>query len=178
MIVNEMRRDASDVGQNERLGFVLDTFYDRRNGPRSASRRSAAASDGQITDERQYNSDWNPVWDVATGRFDGGWTVESGDPVQVAPLPAGPRADLGHSTAPRSNRWKNEVVVPDAASRRRSRAAGSCRCRSRATLVGLEVPPGSKNLEIKPYAIVGSDERSHGDAADLERSRRATSAST
>ena len=33
-------------------------------------------SDGQVTNERQFNSDWNPIWDLRVGRFDGGWTVE------------------------------------------------------------------------------------------------------
>jgi hypothetical protein len=32
--------------------------------------------DWQVTAERQWNSDWNPVWQVETGRFEGGWTVE------------------------------------------------------------------------------------------------------
>ena len=40
------------------------------------------------------------------------------------------------------------------------------------TLVGLEAPPGSKNLEIKPYAISSLTTDRTVDAADLERSRR------
>ena len=30
-----------------------------------------------MVNERQYLGDWNPVWTVKTGRFDGGWTVEA-----------------------------------------------------------------------------------------------------
>ena len=36
--------------------------------------------DGQITNERLYNGDWNPISDVAVGRFDGGWTLETAIP--------------------------------------------------------------------------------------------------
>ena len=66
--------------------------------------------DGQITDERQYNSDWNPIWDLAVGRFDGGWTVESGDSVQVAALPARAAAQVWGFNVRRINRWKNEIA--------------------------------------------------------------------
>ena len=31
-IADEMRRDASNIFQNENLTVVLDTFHDRRNG--------------------------------------------------------------------------------------------------------------------------------------------------
>ena len=31
-VVNEMRRDSFNVLQNDNLGFLIDTFYDRRNG--------------------------------------------------------------------------------------------------------------------------------------------------
>ena len=82
--------------QNENVGFALR--YVLRPAQRASTSPSTpigGRGDGQITNERQYNGDWNPIWDVEVGRFDGGWTVEVRDPVQVAPLPAGPRADLG-----------------------------------------------------------------------------------
>ena len=31
-IANEMRRDSFNISSNEQFGFMLDTFYDRRNG--------------------------------------------------------------------------------------------------------------------------------------------------
>jgi hypothetical protein len=37
-------------------------------------------SDGTMVNDRQYSSDWNPVWELKAGRFDGGWTVESAVP--------------------------------------------------------------------------------------------------
>ena len=33
--------------------------------------------DGQITNERDFNLDWNPIWNLQTGRFDGGWSFEA-----------------------------------------------------------------------------------------------------
>ena len=31
-VANDMQRDSLNIGQNESFAFVLDTFYDRRNG--------------------------------------------------------------------------------------------------------------------------------------------------
>lgn len=33
------------------------------------------SDDGQVANQ-QYLSDWNPIWNHAVGRFEGGWTVE------------------------------------------------------------------------------------------------------
>ena len=151
MILNEMRRDASAIGQNERLGFVLDTFYDRRNGISFNVTPIAGRNDGQITDERQYNGDWNPIWDVATGRFEGGWTAEIVIPFKSLRYRPG-HAQIWGINVTRHNRWKNEAAyltpMPKALANR-----GLFQVSLAATLVGLEAPAQAKNLEIKPYAI-------------------------
>ncbi|HCE03441.1 MAG TPA: hypothetical protein DEQ98_09380, partial [Acidobacteria bacterium] len=74
---NEMRRDSFNVLRNEGFSFLLDTFHDRRNGIIFNVTPLGGRMDGQVTNERDYNGDWNPIWDVRTGRFDGGWTVEA-----------------------------------------------------------------------------------------------------
>ena len=77
MIANEMRRDNSGVFRNANVAFILDTFYDRRNGVEFLVNPIGGRMDGQITDERLYNGDWNPIWDVEVGRFEGGWIAEA-----------------------------------------------------------------------------------------------------
>ena len=154
MVVNEMRRDSADIAAERRTSrSSFDTFYDRRNGVAVRwSTRSAAAPTARSTNERQYNGDWNPVWDVegraVRGRLDGRSRRSRSSRCATGP---GARRS-GASTRAAINRWKNEIVVPR---RRCRRALGTARhLRSRrcaATLVGLEAPPGSKNLEIKPY---------------------------
>ena len=94
-IVNEMRRDSTNILRNEGIHFSFDTFYDRRNGVIFDVNAIGGRRMGQTTLERNWNGDWNPVWDVRTGRFEGGWTMEAADPVQVAALSTGPRPDLG-----------------------------------------------------------------------------------
>ena len=72
IIANEMRRDSFAIFQNDNFGVMFDTFHDRRNGFFFYTNPLGAVSDQPITDERDTNRDWNTVWDVKAGRFDGG----------------------------------------------------------------------------------------------------------
>ena len=68
MIANEMRRDSGNIRQGDSVGFSLDTFRDRRNAIQFEANSLGARTDGQSTNERQFNADWNPVWSLAAGR--------------------------------------------------------------------------------------------------------------
>jgi hypothetical protein len=154
VVANEMRRDGNSLWMgNDVVGFILDTFYDRRNGFQFIVSPIGGRMDGQVTNERQWNGDWNPVWDAKVGRFEGGWTVEAAVPFKSLRYRPG-RAQLWGFNAIRANRWKNELSfvtrVPNAMGMRGLNQASLA-----ATLVGLEAPPGSRSLEIKPYAISG-----------------------
>ena len=151
MVANEMRRDSGNIYQNEFVGFFFDTFYDRRNAVVFGVTPIGGRIDGQVTDERQWNADWNPIWDVATGRFEGGWAVEAAIPFKSLRYRPG-RAQVWGFQLRRENRWRNEISyltrLPDGLSTQGLMAVSFA-----ATLVGLEVPEASRNLEIKPYAI-------------------------
>ncbi len=151
MVANEMRRDSNNTWQNETFSVALDTFHDRRNGVQFAVNPLGGRNDGQITNEGNYNGDWNPVWDVATGRFDGGWTVEMALPFKSLRYAPGADQTWGIQVR-RYNRWRNELsylAMPPAGLGQE----GQFRMSSAATLVGLEAPPPSRNLEIKPFGI-------------------------
>lgn len=87
-IANEMQRDSFQVIFNDNFIFVFDTFYDRRNGVAFMVNPIGGIFDYQITDEGNPNNDWNPVWDVRTGRFEGGWTVEAQVPFKSLRFPS------------------------------------------------------------------------------------------
>ena len=150
-IANEMRRDSFGVFQNENIGIMLDTFYDRRNGIVLNINPLGGRMDGQITDESNYNSDWNMVWEVETGRFENGWTVEVALPFKSLRYRPG-RTQVWGINLLRAVRWKNELsfVIPTPAALGQS---GLLHSSLAATLVGLEAPEGHRTLEIKPYAI-------------------------
>ncbi len=148
-VANEMRRDGMGLG--EFFGVYLDTFYDRRNAVAFIVNPLGGRMDGQITNERAWNGDWNPVWDVRAGRFDGGWTFEMAIPFKSLRYRPGPTQTWGIQLE-RLVAWKNEystlTQVPA------SRGMGAAMLMSQAaTLVDLEVPDAGLNLEVKPYAI-------------------------
>ena len=152
VVANEMRRDNTNlVMGNDNVAFLFDTFHDRRNAFLFEVNPLGGRFDGQVTNESQNNSDWNPVWDVRTGRFDRGWTLEAAIPFKSLRYQPG-RVQIWGFNARRRNAWKNEVSFITRLPNARGMMA-TFQISGAATLVGLEAPPGSKNLEIKPYVV-------------------------
>src|SRR5262245_32812153 len=149
MIANEMRRDSNNIRQGDCIGFSFDTFFDHRNALQFEVSPIGARTDGQSTNERQYSADWNPVWDVAVGKFEGGWTVEAAIPFKSIRYAAGPWG----FQARRNNKWKNEISYLTAVPPAFGIGRGSFSASLFATLTDLEVPERSRNLEVKPYVV-------------------------
>ena len=152
-IADEMQRDSFQLIQNDRIVVAFDTFYDRRNAMAFMVNPIGGFFDFEISDESSPNSDWNPVWDVRTGRFEGGWSVEMQIPFKSLRFQQG-RSQLWGIQFERQVRRKNEVShltpVPIAV------GPGIMRLSAAATLVGLEVASENRRLEVKPYAIGSS----------------------
>ena len=150
-IANEMRRDTNGLRENDFFGALFDTFHDGRNGFNFYANMLGARNDQWVTDEGSPNQDWNPVWWVRTGRFDGGWTVEMAIPFKSLRYLSGDDQTWGIQMR-RSIRRKNEYAhlafVPASAGGRQS----INRVSAAADLVGLDLPPAGKNIELKPYA--------------------------
>jgi len=172
-VADEMRRDSRQLRQNDTFGLMLDTFYDRRNGLTFYTNPLGAIADFETTNEGNPNSDWNPVWDVRTGRFDGGWTVEMEIPFKSLKYPAGVAQVWGiqlRRVVRRKNEWNYITRVPLSAAGGQG-SAGIFRVSAAATLTSLEVPAGSNTLEIKPYAIGGvTTDRMADPVVDNDRS--------
>ena len=151
-VANELRRDSNNIRQGDSVGFGFDTFRDRRNGFQFETNPLGARSDGQSTNERQFNPDWNPVWRVAAGTFEGGWTIEAVIPFKSLRYAPGTTQVWGFQ-ARRISKWKNEIAyltrVPNAFGLGRADFSASLY----ATLVGLEVPNLARTLELKPFGI-------------------------
>jgi len=147
-VANDMRRDAFSVIFNDNFSVAFDTFYDRRNGVAFMVNPIAGFFDYQITDEGNPNSDWNPVWNVKTGRFDGGWTVEMAIPFKSLRYTPGTSQIWGIQFGRRVAR-KNEMSYLTPVSI--AAGPGLFRLSAAGTLVGIEVPEGSPRFEMKPY---------------------------
>ena len=152
-VANEMQRDSFQLINNETFSVALDTFYDRRNGFAFQVNPIGGIFDFQVTDEGNPNSDWNPIWDVRTGRFEGGWTAEMQIPFKSLRYRPG-SAQIWGLQLGRRIYHKNESVyltpVPNSA------GAGLFRISAAATVTGIDVPAGNRTFEIKPYLIGSS----------------------
>jgi len=150
-IANEMRRDSSNLLRNEHFGFMLDTFYDRRNGNLFNITPIGGRMDGQIADESNWNGDWNPIWDVRTGRFEGGWTLEAEIPFKSLRYRPG-RDQVWGIQMRRNLQSKNEAAYLTPLDQGLGRSA-IFHVSQAATLVGVKVPTTGRLFEVKPYVI-------------------------
>lgn len=153
-IVNELRRDATGNRNNEHFGVMFDTFYDRRNGVMFYANPLGARSDYSVVDEGSVNTDWNPVWNVVGGEFDGGWIVEMAIPFKSIRYVSGDDRVWGIQFR-RSIRHKNEWTYLNPVPPSLDGPQGLNKVSVAGTLVGLELPSAGNNLELKPYAIGG-----------------------
>ncbi len=151
IMANEMRRDQRNIDWGDSFSVVLDTFYDRRNGFLFHTNPLGALFDAQVTDERNTNSDWNTVWWVRANRFADRWTVEIRIPFRSLRYAAG-GPQLWGINFRRRIKHRNEQVFFTPTTQALGRD-GLLRLSNAASLVGVEAPPGSRRMELKPYAI-------------------------
>ena len=151
-IVNELRRDTGGLRNNEHIGVLFDTFYDRRSGFAFYTNPLGARADYSIVDEGGSNTDWNPVWTSKTGRFDGGWIVEMAIPFKSLRYRAGPGQVWGMQIR-RSVRHKNEWDYLTPVPRILAGPQALNRVSAGGTLVGLDLPETGRNIELKPYVV-------------------------
>jgi hypothetical protein len=149
-VVNEMRRDGPNLPFNENITLVIDTLHDQRNGFWFQTTPLSAIRDQSVIDGVQ-NQDWNTVLEVKGSRFEGGWITEMAIPFKSLRY-AGAGPQTWGINVRRVVRWKNETStispIPAALG-----LPGMARMSTAATLIGLETPAQSMNLEVKPYVL-------------------------
>jgi len=156
-IANEMRRDSRQLRANDHFAVFFDTYYDRRNALAFSGTAIGGFSDFQITNEGNPNMDWNPVWETRSALFDGGWAIEMAIPFKSLRYRPGREQIWGiqmRRSVMRRNEWIFLRALPLSVGA--GGALGTFRVSMYGTLVGLEAPPQSRNLEVKPYGIAGS----------------------
>ena len=152
-VAKEMRRDNGNIwNSDDNIAFLLDTFFDHRNGFQFTLNSIGGRQDAQVFNERQWVGDWNTVWDFKTGQFEGGWTAETAIPFKSLRYRPGSDQTWGFNVSahqPLEERGcRSCSPFPT-----RSASAASCRRRWRPRWSVCPAPSGSRNLEIKPYGI-------------------------
>jgi hypothetical protein len=150
-VANELRRDSFNVFQNDNLTVSIDPLYTRRSGYFFQTNALGALRDQEVFDERNNNNDWNTIWFTRSTVLEDGWTTEIAIPFKSLRFRhSGPQV-WGFNLR-RVVRWKNELAmispVPASAGNR-----AMYKFDIFATLVGVETPSQSANLEVKPYLI-------------------------
>lgn len=158
-VANEMRRDVGQLRNNDSFSVMLDTFHDRRNGVAFLVNPIGGFSDFAISNEgARVNTDWNTIWDSRTDRFSDGWTVEIRIPfksLRYRPMEVQTWGIQLRRIIQRRTEAAYLTALPISAAQGNSVIAGLWRVSLAGTLVGLEVPDRSNNVEVKPYGIGG-----------------------
>lgn len=77
------KSDESDLGEEDHIVIVLDTFLDGRSGYVFAVNPSGARFDGLVVDQgEEVNKDWDTIWEAKTWRDESGWSAEIRIPIK------------------------------------------------------------------------------------------------
>ena len=100
--------------RDDAIVLLFDTFLDRRNAYFFETNANSSRTDGLVTDEgRDFNVDWDTIWDVACRVHDGGWTAEFAIP--FSSLRFDPRLDTWgfQGPAPDQAQGGGDLLVAD-----------------------------------------------------------------
>jgi hypothetical protein len=146
IVANDMRRDSRNLSSHDHIAILLDTFNDGRAGLLFSVTAAGGIRDGTLT-EGSIAVDWNPVYEVQTSRFDGGWIAEMAIPFKTLRYKDTRDQTWGLLLRRRiASRNETDFIT-------RISPSVQNLLSSSAALVGIEAPPPSRNLEIKPYVI-------------------------
>ena len=151
IVANEMRRDGANIYQGDNIAIAIDTFYDRRTGFFFQTNALGALRDALIPSERVIDDSWNTLWDVRSRRFAEGWMTEIFIPFKSLRYVAG-RTQIWGFNVRRNDRSKNEITYLSPVPRSYGQS-GIAVLSTAGTLVGVEPPAASLNLELKPYGL-------------------------
>ncbi len=163
VIATEMRRDSSQLFDEDNFQLILDTFNDSRSGYMFVTSPLGAKLEQQIAEEGEggyrrssssvnanVNLDWDGVWDVSAQRTDWGWVAEIAIPMVTMRFPEAARQVWGVNFM-RNIRRKNEQVFWAPI----EKGYGLTRVSQAGTLTGLGGVDRGMDLRITPYVLAG-----------------------
>ena len=154
IIATVMRRDGN-LGDDDNVQVVLDTYNDRRGGFYFATNPLGARLDASLSSEgRTRNESWDCVWSCRAQIDSLGWTAEIAIPLDQLRYAGSENATWGINLA-RTIRRKNErafLVPPPLA----YGFSGHYRTSRLGTLTSLGRLEERPRLEITPYAQAGT----------------------
>jgi hypothetical protein len=106
-IVSQSKDRDANLGNEDHIRFVLDTYLDGRTGYIFAVNPSGARFDALVADQGEgENSNWDAIWDAATQRLPDGWSAEIRIPIRSLSFKQGLR-EWGFNIQRRVQRTQN-----------------------------------------------------------------------
>jgi hypothetical protein len=81
-VINDLTKDFR-VFDNDIVGIMIDTFRDRKNGYEFIVNPAGARYDSQMSNESDYNSNWDGVWYLRTQILEDRWVAEVAIPFKA-----------------------------------------------------------------------------------------------
>ena len=149
--VTELKEDFGPTNSDVAT-LVIDSLHDRQSGYQFATNAAGAKRDAQISNDGQYNNDWDGVWDVKVRVQEDGWIAEFIIPFKTFRFSNAPTQEWGINLGRkilRRNEDSQWAPIP-------VRFRGIGKVSLAGILTGLEnIHPG-RNLKIKPYVSGGN----------------------
>ncbi|MBI3934724.1 MAG: carbohydrate binding family 9 domain-containing protein [Acidobacteria bacterium] len=151
ILANERRRDG-DLGDDDNVTIVLDTFHDHRNSFRFTTNPLGTQQDALVTDEgNTTNENWDEKWDVGARITETGWTAEFAIPFKSVRVPESEDGMTWGLDMQRFIRRKNEST--SWANYRRGFDIANVS--QAGHLSGLSAIETGLRLRVKPYLLGG-----------------------
>ncbi|HEY0557985.1 MAG TPA: DUF5916 domain-containing protein [Thermoanaerobaculia bacterium] len=163
IVTTTLTRD-SDMGYDDTLQILIDTYHDGRSGYVFTTNSGGVQVDGLVRNEgEQVDLDWDGIWSVQGHRDSEGWTVEIAIPWRTLRFPAKPEQLWGFNVerevAHKQERSFWKPVGHSWYARYKLSEAG--------TIVGLEGAKPGGRFHIAPYAILGAQKPQNGSTSSI-----------
>jgi len=153
-------------GRNDRDDHAyigLDTYMDKRNAYLFEMNALGTQDDATITDEKLSidGFSWDAVFDSETEITEDGWTLEVSIPFRQLRFPKGDDLSFGLMLSRMINRKNERVIWPNIGLEYGSSSAGFpalAAISQYGVLKGLKNIRRGKNIEFKPYIMMGGDQ--------------------
>jgi hypothetical protein len=81
--------------ESDGVAIVLDSLHDRRSAFQFGTNPAGAKRDSQVTNNSQFNNDWDAVWDVKVSTNNEGWIAEFVIPFKTLRFSQSPAQEWG-----------------------------------------------------------------------------------
>jgi hypothetical protein len=161
--VARVLRQGSEINTDDRVGIILDTFNDNRNGFQFELNPNGVRQDGLFKNVSQYAREWDGIWAGEAAIVEDGWIAEIAIPLKT--LPFNPASDTWGINFWRAYQRNQETMGWSSYNRQTNPS-------STGTVSGLTGLEQGLGLDITPSAVA-TGSRDYGtdtDKTDFEPS--------